>query len=364
MANVVEILVRAKDKATAQLKKVGGAMGGLASAAQLGTIALGAATAAAYAAVKAYNAIIVPTIEYARTVREMSQALGIATDETSRIIQVADDFNVSIDELRVALQLAAKNGFAPTVENLAALSDQMAGIKDPTQRAAAMAKIFGRNWASINPVLSAGGAQIREMAAAVDEGLIVTQSASVETRRFELALDDLNDSAMAVRNTIGLGLIRAINDEIDAGTRQEDSLRRRTLAYQRLLKDGIQPNVAIVSAMARAIQADEQEVQRLLQTTQNVVTGMVAAVAALPTFKQFTYQVSMNADPDVTELARQMGWSLAKTIQFLMGGVGNVATGHTATTPGFVTQASQVNAAVAADQRAEAQATVRRGIQE
>jgi hypothetical protein len=92
---------------------------------------------------------------------------------------------------------------------------------------------------------------------------------------------------------------------------------------------------------------------------------MGAAIAALPTFKQFTYQVSMNADPDVRELSRLMGWSLARTIQFLMGGVGNVATGHTGTTPGFVTQASQaVAAATAADQRAAAQATVRRGIQE
>src|SRR3990172_10821012 len=63
------------------------------------------------------------TMDYSRSVREMAQSMGLSTEETSRMIQLADDYLISIDEMRVAMQMATKNGFAPGVEGLAQLAD-------------------------------------------------------------------------------------------------------------------------------------------------------------------------------------------------------------------------------------------------
>ena len=75
--------------------------------------------AAIAGAVKIVDSAIGPFVDYGRTVRELGGALGLSAQETSRLIQVGDDFKISVDEIRVALEMATKKGFVPSVENLA-----------------------------------------------------------------------------------------------------------------------------------------------------------------------------------------------------------------------------------------------------
>jgi len=126
------------------------------------------------------------------------------------MIQVSDDFGISIEEVRTSLQLAAKNGFAPSIENLATLADRLKGMEDPTQRAAELSKIFGRNWAVLNPILAEGGDAIRENAAAIQENLILTEESVAKTREWELALDEWDDRVEAAKIGVGSFLVEGL----------------------------------------------------------------------------------------------------------------------------------------------------------
>ena len=61
--------------------------------------------------------------------------------------------------------MALKNGFIPTIDNLAALSDRLLAIDDPALRAAEASKIFGKSYADMMPFLMAGGDAIRDVTA-------------------------------------------------------------------------------------------------------------------------------------------------------------------------------------------------------
>ena len=63
------------------------------------------------------------TMAYAESVRELSRNLGISAEEASKLLQIGDDYKISAQEMTTALQLAVKNGFVPSIENLSILAD-------------------------------------------------------------------------------------------------------------------------------------------------------------------------------------------------------------------------------------------------
>jgi hypothetical protein len=212
MANVVEIILKATDQASATLKKSSGELGKMQSSlmSMVSPVTLVSAGIAGVGAVIASS--IKDVSEYNRTVMLLSQNLSLTSEETSRIIQVADDFGISIDQVRTSLQFAAKNGFAPTVENLANLADHLKTVQDPTVRAAELTKIFGRSWSELTPLLNAGGDAIRNGSAAIEDGLIVTQAAIDQSERLRIANDRVSDSFTSIKNSIGNTATPALAD--------------------------------------------------------------------------------------------------------------------------------------------------------
>ena len=63
-------------------------------------------------------------VDYNKKVREMTQVTGLGAEEISRIIQVADDWGISIDSVKTALAMKNKNGVSPSIANLADLADE------------------------------------------------------------------------------------------------------------------------------------------------------------------------------------------------------------------------------------------------
>ena len=213
----LRIVLEASDKATPTLKNFNQGLDTTATKTKSITEGfkdftkiLGAGAAAIFTVSKGLDATISSYIDYGHQVRELSTNLGISTEETSRLIQVSDDFGISIEEVRTSLQLAAKNGFAPSIENLATLADRLKEMEDPTQRAAELSKIFGRNWAVLNPILAEGGDAIRENAAAIQENLILTEESVAKTREWELALDEWDDRVEAAKIGVGSFLVEGL----------------------------------------------------------------------------------------------------------------------------------------------------------
>jgi len=234
------------------LGKVGEVAGGLLKA---------GITAAAAAAVKAVN----DTAAYNREVRLLAQSINATTEETSRLVQVADDVGVSQDALTRAMQLASKNGFAPTIDNIAKLADETRGLTDPTEKAAALSKVFGRGWAELVPLLDMGGNAIKENAAAVSDSLIVTAKASKATREYEIAQDNLGDAVDGMARQFGNLAIPALTE------------------FFNTLKDGVETLDLLVNWQNKIVQV-QTEHELLVRTTsgsyQEYITEIVRANGA------------------------------------------------------------------------------------
>jgi hypothetical protein len=151
--------------------------------------------------------------EYSRYAFEIGKAAkltGITAEEMSRLAQAADDAFVSQEALTRAFQMALKNGFTPTIDNLAKLSDELLAMENPSDRAAAAAKIFGRGWAEIAPFILQGGDAIRKSTDAIADGLIVTDKSVEENIKYKQAVDNLNDQMQALSYTAGKTLVPAL----------------------------------------------------------------------------------------------------------------------------------------------------------
>jgi hypothetical protein len=136
---------------------------------------------------------------YALSSKDASDSLGIATEDFTRLVQVADDARLSQEKLTTALQMMAKNGVAPSVENLAALADELKGMS-VTERAAKLSELFGRNWKEIYKILKDGGQALKDNTEAVADGLVVTGKAADEAEEYFKAVDNLNDSLTELKN--------------------------------------------------------------------------------------------------------------------------------------------------------------------
>jgi hypothetical protein len=153
--------------------------------------------------------------EYATSMGKAAALSGITADEMSRLTQAADDVFVSQERLTTGFNMALKNGFVPTIENLAKLSDELLAIQDPAARAERASKIFGRGWAEMAPFILQGGDAIRKGTAAIEDGLIVTDDAVAQNIKYKQALDQFNDSITAVKNNLVSGLIPGMTGSLD-----------------------------------------------------------------------------------------------------------------------------------------------------
>ena len=208
MGNEVQILLTAVDNASKIISGTGLKWTEFNSA-------LGLAKQGYEAINKVTDATVGKTVNYANTVRKMSSTLGVSSEEGSRLIQVFDDFGVSADQLKTILEMAAKNGFEPSIENLAELADKTNAMASPTERAAALSKIFGKNWSEVSEVLRQGGTAFREQAAGIEKSLVLTPEAIQQARDYEIALDNWNDMVLALEISIGSKLIPAITALLD-----------------------------------------------------------------------------------------------------------------------------------------------------
>jgi len=170
-------------------------------------VALASVTGALYAATKAYSKFIDPIVQYNKEIKNASDSTGMATEELSRFVQVGDDMGVTMESITKALEMGTKNGFAPSIGALADLADKGNAMSSSTERAAMYTKIFGRQWAELNPILELGGQRIRDLADGVADGLVATEAEIRATESLRISLDSLNDAWLTWRNNLALTVV-------------------------------------------------------------------------------------------------------------------------------------------------------------
>ena len=238
MASKVEIILEATDAASATIQKVNGELGiseeqinrvgSESQATGMSWTDLNAAVSLGKEAFAIANQVMDETVgkfqAYAQQVRDLSAISGQSAEDTSRFIQVLDDYRISAEDATTATKALTKQGLAPNMETLAILSDQYLAITDTQARNEFVLKNLGKAGLEWNQVLQQGGTALRENAAAQQGGLILNDQMLARAEKLRLAQDQLNDSWDAFSITVGERAVPLITSALDNfNTRVEES---------------------------------------------------------------------------------------------------------------------------------------------
>jgi hypothetical protein len=150
-------------------------------------------------------------VNYAEQVKNMSRAIGASAEETSRIIQVADDVRISYDSLKIAMKEAQKDGIEPNIEGLAKLADKYVALSSPIAKQKLLLDTFGKSGLEMGKLMEKGGDGIRSMSGAISDNLIMTDKGIKASDDYQRSLDDLTDAAKGVQVEIGSMVVPAMN---------------------------------------------------------------------------------------------------------------------------------------------------------
>lgn len=216
----------------------------------IGTVmtAFAAFAGAAYAVDKALDATVGTFVNYAAQVREMNRLTGAGAEETSRLIQMADDLTISYESLQKSLWFASKNGVDVSVDSLASLADQYVALNSPMQQAQFLAEKFGKSGAEMAKMLEQGGDAVRDWANSIGGSLVLTDEAIQNAREYELALDELNDQWTAMKVGIGQAAVPALNDALFVMNNFTEVQKEKN----RLLMEGTSLTTGEIDALAIA----------------------------------------------------------------------------------------------------------------
>ena len=204
------------DKLGKQVPALGTAFSLLTNPISLAVAGLGTFVAISKKAIK-------ETVDYNKQVREMMQLTGLSAEETSRLIQVGDDWGLEMGTIRGALELMNKKGITPSIDNLAKIADEYVNATDKSAFMEAATKKYGKSFGDLIPILAKGGNALRDQAKSIKDNMLATDKSIANSRKWEVALDDLGDAVQGLEYTLGNDFIPILVDTIQTLTGTYDA---------------------------------------------------------------------------------------------------------------------------------------------
>jgi len=243
-ANVIQILIEARDNATAKLAQVEGAI----SKSGLGAVALAGGMAAAGIAVTALGSAAMmgarrlgELAKEAESLNNLAAKTGLAASEAQALTKQVEDMGLSVTYLETGLRFLqksivdgnpalAKYGITAKDTNAALmqLADLFERMPDgPNKTRIAMELLGNRGGTNLIPFLNQGSAaikgmsdQLREMGSVLDD----------KTLKSLAALDDQNDrthrSMEGLKNQIAISMLPVMKRFAESAQEMADAMRR------------------------------------------------------------------------------------------------------------------------------------------
>ena len=233
----------------------------------------------------AMNKVIQDHIKYANEVRQLSALSGESTENTSRFIQVLDDYKLGADDALLATRALTKNGMVPNIETLAKLSDQYLGINDVEKKNEFILKNLGKGGAAWTEVLSKGSKALLEQGDAISKSLILTQKMVDDARKAEIATDNWNDAIGGLKTQLAVSLLPALTGTI----KHVNALNE---ADNRLREEGIVPGTKAWFdrrvELLEEVKAEQDSAEAMMLSTGAMKENTESAEANAKALKEIT----------------------------------------------------------------------------
>ena len=220
----VSIIFQAVDKASKTIGKIGNELdktskagtkgfAALASNAKLAWSAVGVGVGVVTAAGAAIKSLADKFQNYAFQVEDFGRIIGATPEEASKLIQVADDVRLSVESMTAAMRGAITKGYAPTVANLAQMSDAYLKLEPGIERSRYLVETFGRAGLEMGKLLELGSEKIQEMGDSVEgTARLMTQQGINAAKDYYAAMDQLGEAAENVTLALGQQATGAVTD--------------------------------------------------------------------------------------------------------------------------------------------------------
>lgn len=158
---------------------------------------------------------------------DLGKATGFSTEQASRWIAVADDYEVSADSLAGAVgridkslndEKWARYGIATKDASGHTRSandifldtlDLLSKTDNETDRATIAAELMGRGYQALAPIFGKTRAELEDMLATVEDGQVITDAEAERGEKWRLAMDQLSDSLGEFALAVGGAAVKA-----------------------------------------------------------------------------------------------------------------------------------------------------------
>lgn len=244
---VLDIVIKISKQGGADKETISGLYKLKSSLMQTAQVA-GTFVAVGYTVKKVLDETVGKYVAYAAEVRRASEATGMNTEETSRLIQVLDDVKVEYGSLEKIIQKNAKT-YDYTTDGLAKMSGEYLSLASSTSRAAYMNERFGKSWIDFLPLMKLGPEKISAMSAAVNENMVITEKAELQTRAYEVSVDSLKDTWDGFTFSVAPPLLNALTNIINS---ERDTIRAREILKDQGIWYGTREQADAAMAQAKA----------------------------------------------------------------------------------------------------------------
>ena len=227
MSNRVDIDVFANDKTGSTFDDIEGKVGGIESGFEsltgisLTTAGVMAAIGGAVAGIVEFTKdAITETGTYNDQIKDLARITGDSLENTSRLIQVAQDLGIEYKDLISGLGNATKNGVDVSIDSLLTLADEYKDLETPIDRAKWLTENFGAAGRDLEPIFEQASQSIVEDLADVDEALVWDEEKQATVDEYERSLGELEQSFEDLKIEVSLkvmpaiqGLMNVMNDK-------------------------------------------------------------------------------------------------------------------------------------------------------
>lgn len=213
-STAAKVIDKAKEAASSFAKAGLKAVGGAATGAVAGVTAV---TAAATAAGKALYDAAYNAAQAGDAIDEASQRMGTSAETYQELTYAAKMSGVEASTLETAAKKLQSTG---SKLDLSQAIDQVASIKDESERTAKAVELFGSKAAySMGPMLGQGTEAIKDLKdQAQDFGLVMSDEAVAASATFNDALDNMTGTIGAVKNSMAAEFLPGITEVLDGVT--------------------------------------------------------------------------------------------------------------------------------------------------
>jgi Uncharacterized protein conserved in bacteria len=161
---------------------------------------------------QAYDSTIGSTIEYANTIRSTAAELGLTTEETSKLVDLTDNYGISTGALTQAQKQLSQDGLSLNIDTLKKLSDQYNNLNTQSEKTVFLtSSLGGRAGLQFAQMFDMGTASMAANYEQTNKSNILTKQYSDQLLMLEIAQNNVGDATQGLANSITAQVLPAFS---------------------------------------------------------------------------------------------------------------------------------------------------------